>query len=502
MPPLIELKNISKYYPLVKANDQVNLCVEKGEIHAIVGENGAGKSTLMNILYGITKPDSGSIVISGQTFPEWNTSIAIRQGIGMVHQSFKLIPTLTVAENIILGSEPTIGPLLRLRLAAKLIKKLAKDLKIELNPEDPLYLLSPSERQQVEILKTLYRKAEIIILDEPTSILAPQQIKQLYAILLKLQEEGKTIIFISHKLPEVLHLANRITVMRRGKTLCCLTRQETSEEQLTSLIMGDYKPKPLDKALLPLKDTVLQVHNIYLKDNKGIGRLRDLSFKLQKGEIAGIAGIANNGQPELVNMLMGLEKPISGQARLFDRSLAHLSTRQIKEMGIAFIPEEVQHLGLIDEFSLKENLILGWHRSNYYCYKQFLKKKHIDKNAKKLITKFNIYPSNMNLTAGSLSGGNKQRLIIARELGHYPRLIIACQPTQGLDVASARFVHNMLIEERNQGKAILLISTDMDEIFELCDRIAVIKEGKIVKTLLPSQTSPEELGLLMTGSIN
>jgi simple sugar transport system ATP-binding protein len=502
MPPLIELKDICKYYPLVKANNKVNLQVEKGEIHAIIGENGAGKSTLMNILYGMIKPDSGRIVIRGQHFPDWNTSIAIQQGIGMVHQSFKLIPPLTIAENIILGSEPTNGPLLRLRLAIKQIKTLAKNLQIEINPEEPLSLLSASERQQVEILKTLYREAEIIILDEPTSILAPHQIKQLYNILLKLQKKGKTIILISHKLSEVLYLANRITVMRHGKTICCLKRHETSEKKLAKLIMGDYKPKALDKVTLPHKDAILKVLNIYLKDRNGIDRLRGLTFELENGEVLGIAGIANNGQPELINVLIGLDRPQSGQIRLFDHFLTQLSTRKIKEMGIAFIPEEVQHLGLINEFSLKENFILGWHRSKNYCSKKILKKRDIEENAKKLVTKFSIYPSNIDLAAQSLSGGNQQRLIIARELGHNPQLIIACQPTQGLDVASARFAHNAFIKERNKGKAILLISNDLDEIFELCDRIAVIKAGRIISTFLPSQISPEELGLLMTGSIN
>lgn len=501
MPAIIELREIGKYYPLVKANDRVSLKVNKGEIHAIVGENGAGKTTLMNILYGIIQPDSGSITVKGQYFPHWNTNLAIQQGIGMVHQSFKLIPNLSVAENIILGCEPTSGLILNLTPSIRKIEKLIAEFQMDINPRVSVSCLSYSQLQQVEILKTLYRKSEIIILDEPTAVLPPHQIKQLFNTLRKLQQEGKTLLLISHKLSEVLELANMITVMRRGKAICCLKREEASEQLLASLIMGEYRPEPIEKKAAVLKEVALQIKDVYFKDANGLERLKGFNLELHNGEILGLAGIANNGQQELRDMLIGMIKPQSGQIYLFGRQLAGLSTGEIKKMGVALIAEEGQYMSLIPQFTLKENLILGWHRGKIYSTTAIMRQKQVEKAGKKMVKKFKIHPSDIELTTSMLSGGNQQRLIIARELAHNPQLIIACQPTQGLDVASASFVHQLLIKERNQGKAILLISTDLDEIMELSDRIAIIRDGSIIRTLFPAQAKPEEIGLLMTAGI-
>ncbi len=498
MVPAAEMRGITKSYPGVLANDDVSLEIRKGEIHSIIGENGAGKTTLMNILFGLVKPDRGSILVRGSKVDIKNPHIAISLGIGMVHQHFMLIPNFTVLENIILGQEPARRGWLNRKEAQKAVMRLADSFDIAIDPQKRTEELSVSQQQETEILKALYQGGEIIILDEPTSVLTPQQTTALFRLLRGLKSQGKTIILITHRLSEVLQISDRITVMRGGRVVDVLDIAQATEEKLAHLMMGDLEWKPLTDEKTAPEKVIFRVENICLFTLEGLPRLKNISFSIRKREILGLAGVAGSGQKELLEVLSGLRPCTSGKVWYRNRELTHLSPKERREQGIAIIPDERQILGLILDFKLKENLILGQHHRPPYCRRFSLNYHRIGANARRLIEEFNIQPSNPELGTAALSGGNQQRVILARELSQNPGVIVASEPTRGLDLAGRIFVHHLLYHQRNNGKAILLMSSQLEEVLELSDRIAVLRGGEIISILSPQDADIDRLGKLMT----
>jgi len=497
----LEMKNITKRFPLVVANDKVNFTVYKGEIHALVGENGAGKSTLMSILYGLYQADSGQIFINGKKANITNPNVAINLKIGMVHQHFMLVPPLTVAENIILGMEPKKNNIfIDMEKAVKRVEELSKSMGFKIDPKAKIENISVGVQQRVEIIKVLYRGAEILVMDEPTAVLTPQEVEELFDILKSLKKQGKTIIFITHKLNEVKDLSDRVTVMRRGKVVGVKNTKDTNQEEIASMMVGRKVIFDIEKKPLNLGRTAFKVEKLEAFNNKRFPAVRNISFKIKEGEILGFAGVEGNGQTELVEVITGLRPASSGKIFLYDSDITNYSPRNIREDKIAHIPEDRRQRGIISEYTLAENLILGSHYRLPYNKGLSLNFTEINHHAESLIKNYDIRPSDKDNLLKSLSGGNQQKVIVARELFGEPKLLIAAQPTRGLDVGSIEFVHNQILNERDKGKAILLISADLEEIFSLSDRIAVIYEGKIVDILDPQKTNEKEIGLLMTGS--
>jgi len=498
----LEMKNITKRFPLVTANDKVNFSVYKGEIHALVGENGAGKTTLMSILYGLYQADSGEIHINGKKIKISNPNVAIKMKIGMVHQHFMLVPPLTVTENVILGMEPKINNLfIDIKKATKNIEEISKGIGFKIDPDSKIENISVGIQQRVEIIKVLYRGAEVMIMDEPTAVLTPQEVDELFNIMKSLKKQGKTIIFITHKLNEVQEVTDRITVMRRGKVVGVKKTSETNKEEIASMMVGRKVIFNVEKKKDNFGKNVLKVSKLNALNNKKLPALKDISFKIKEGEILGIAGVEGNGQSELVEVITGLRKTKSGKISIYDKDITNDSPREIKEEKIAHIPEDRRQRGIISSFTVAENLILGSQYKMPFNNGFSLNHKTINIHANQLIKQFDIRPSDKNNLLKSLSGGNQQKVIVARELFGNPILLIAAQPTRGLDVGSIEFVHQQIINERDKGKGVLLISADLEEILSLSDRIAVIYEGKIVAFLDPKKTNEKELGLLMTGSI-
>ena len=497
----LEMKNITKRFPLVVANDHVDFKVYKGEIHALVGENGAGKSTLMSILYGLYQADSGKIFVNGEKVNIANPNVAIDLKIGMVHQHFMLVPPLTVTENIILGMEPKKNNgLIDIKKAEKSVEELSKSMGFKIDPKAKIENISVGIQQRVEIIKVLYRGAEILVMDEPTAVLTPQEVEELFGILKSLKKQGKTIIFITHKLNEVKALSDRVTVMRRGKVVGVKYTKDTNQEEIASMMVGrkvifDIKKKPLN-----LGKTALKVEKLKALNNKGLPAVNGISFEIKEGEILGFAGVEGNGQTELVEVITGLRRASDGKIFLYDRDVTNYSPRNIREEKIAHIPEDRRQRGIISDYTVAENLIFGSHYRPPFNKGLALNFLAINNHANNLIKNFDIRPSDKDNLLKSLSGGNQQKVIVARELYGEPKLLIAAQPTRGLDVGSIEFVHQQILNERDKGKAILLISADLEEILSLADRIAVIYEGEIVDVLDPKKTDEKELGLLMTGS--
>lgn len=497
----LEMKNITKRFPLVVANDHVNFKVYKGEIHALVGENGAGKSTLMSILYGLYQADSGEIFVHEKKVNIANPNVAIDLKIGMVHQHFMLVPPLTVTENIILGMEPKKNNLLiDMEKAEKSVEELSKSMGFKIDPKAKIENISVGIQQRVEIIKVLYRGAEILVMDEPTAVLTPQEVEELFEILKSLKKQGKTIIFITHKLNEVKALSDRVTVMRRGKVVGVKDTKDTNQEEIASMMVGrkvifDIKKKPLNLGKIALKVEKLKALN-----NKGLPAVNGISFEIKEGEILGFAGVEGNGQTELVEVITGLRRASDGKIFLYDRDVTNYSPRNIREEKIAHIPEDRRQRGIISDYTVAENLIFGSHYRPPFNKGLTLNFPAINDHANNLIKNFDIRPSDKDNLLKSLSGGNQQKVIVARELYGEPKVLIAAQPTRGLDVGSIEFVHQQILNERDKGKAILLISADLEEILSLADRIAVIYEGEIVDVLDPKKTDEKELGLLMTGS--
>jgi ABC-type uncharacterized transport system ATPase subunit len=496
--PLLELKGITKRFPGVVANDGVNFDLRKGEVHALLGENGAGKSTLMNILYGLYHPDEGELRLNGKPLRISSPREAIDAGIGMVHQHFMLIPVMTVAENIVLAAEPTRGPFLDEHKAEARVRDLSERFGLAVRPEALIETISVGMQQRVEILKALYRGAEILILDEPTGVLTPQEAGELFEIVNSLKAEGKSIIFISHKLNEVLEIADRITVLRRGKTVDTVPREGATEEGLARLMVGRDVVLTVEKSPAEPGDPLLAVDDLRVDDERGLEAVRGVSFQVRAGEIVGIAGVDGNGQSELIDAITGLRKPKEGRIRVGDKDVTHESPRGSLDAGVGHIPEDRQRRGLVLDFNLAENIALHDYREEPESRYGWLFPKQLIVRAKKLLVEFDVRGGGPLTPASSLSGGNQQKVIVAREVSRDPRVLVAAQPTRGLDVGAIEFVHRRLIGERDEGRAILLVSFELDEVMSLSDRILVLYEGEIVAEFTPD-VSEEEIGFAMLG---
>ena len=493
----VEMQHITKHFGSVVASRDVNFRVREGEIHALIGENGAGKSTLMRILYGFYTCDSGTILVGGREATIKNPSDAIRLGIGMVHQHFMLIPRFSVTENIILGGEVTNSfGILDLSLAARHLAGLSQTYKLNVDPYAKVAHLSIGFQQRIEILKILYRDAQVIILDEPTPILTPQEIEDLFEILVKLKDEGKTIILITHKLSEVMSISDRITVMRRGEIVGERETRSTGQAELARLMVGEDIGPPADKSPSTGSTDVLVMEHVSARSERGLPALKNVSLNIREGEILGIAGVEGNGQTELVQVIAGLRPISSGAIRTGSQIPSSTGTHS----QLAHIPEDRLKHALVLDFTLEENLILGRQRDADFSDHFFLRPDHIRNYSSALMKLFDVRPEEPTLAARSFSGGNQQKAVVARELSKNAPLIIASQPTRGLDIRAIEFIHNSLIRQRNDGKAILLVSSDLAEILKLSDRIAVIYEGEITKVFRSEETDEQDLGLYMTGS--
>lgn len=498
-PPVVELKQITKRFPGIVANDSISLTLRKGEIHALLGENGAGKSTLMNILFGLYQPDEGSIEMDGKPVTIDNPNTAIKYGIGMVHQHFKLVQPFTVTENIILGMEPKKGTNIDYKSASAKVAKLSEQYGLQVNPNSKIQDISVGMQQRVEILKTLYRGADILIFDEPTAVLTPQEIVELMAIMRRLVAEGKSIILITHKLKEIMEISDRVTIIRRGKVIDTVDTHQTNPNDLAEKMVGRRVSFKIDKAEPQIGEPVLTMNQVKLTSKDNVPLLNGVDLTVRAGEIVGIAGVDGNGQTELIEALTGLRKINSGTIMLSGNNITNLSARKIIENGISHIPEDRHKHGLVLDFSIRENMILETYYKRPFSKGVLLEQDVITEHAEKLVKAFDVRTPSIETKARSLSGGNQQKAIIAREIDKNPDLLIAAQPTRGLDVGAIEFVHQQLIKQRDEGKAVLLISFELDEIINVADRIAVIYGGKIIGEVYPKDTNDQELGLMMAG---
>lgn len=497
---VIEMKNIHKSFGENYVLKGVNFSLEKGQVHALLGENGAGKSTLMNILYGLLPASSGEIFINGRKFNELTPKIAIENGIGMVHQHFMLIQPLTVLENIILGNEITKNKgFIDYDKARERVIELSKKYGLSINLDDKVMDISVGQQQRVEILKALYKEADILIFDEPTAVLTPQEIDEFTLIVDNLRKLNKSVIIITHKLQEIKKMAQVCTIIRRGEWIDLVRVSEVSERELAEKMVGRDVSFKVDKVPLELGDVVLKIENLVVKDKRGVDLLKGLDLELREGEILGIAGVDGNGQSELIEAITGLIPVHSGSIQFRNQEISGLKPRDIIDKGISCIPEDRQKRGLILDFNVEDNLILEKIDAEPFSRKGILNFKAIETHAQDLIQKFDIRPMNSKTKAKDLSGGNQQKVIIAREITNDPDVLIAAQPTRGLDVGAIEFIHHYIVEQRNKNKAVLLISFELDEIMDLSDRIAVIYDGKIVGVKDPHQTSEAEIGHLMAG---
>lgn len=497
---VIEMLNIRKEFPGIVANDNITLQVKKGEIHALLGENGAGKSTLMNVLFGLYQPEKGEIRVNGEKVHITNPNIANDLGIGMVHQHFMLVDTLTVTENIILGKEPTKLGQINLKDASEEIRKISEQYGLQVDPNAKIADISVGMQQRVEILKTLYRGANILIFDEPTAVLTPQEITELIAIMKRLIQEGKSIILITHKLKEIMEVCDRVTVIRRGQGIGTVDVADTNENELASLMVGREVVFKTEKADSQPKQTVLKIDNLTVKDARNVKAVNKLNLTVRAGEIVGIAGVDGNGQSELIEAITGLRKIDSGTIKLNEKDITKLPPRKVTESGIGHIPQDRHKHGLVLDYPMDLNIVLQTYYKEPYSKFGILDFKAITKKAKELIAEFDVRTPSEKTLARALSGGNQQKAIIGRELDRNPDLLIAAQPTRGLDVGAIEFIHKRLIEHRDQGKAVLLVSFELDEIMNVSDRIAVMYEGEVVAIVDPKETTEQELGLLMAGS--
>jgi ABC-type uncharacterized transport system ATPase subunit len=497
--PILELRGITKRFPGVLANDHVDFDLNRGEVHALLGENGAGKSTLMNILYGLYHPDEGEILINGESIQISSPREAIEHGIGMVHQHFMLIPVMTVAENVVLAAEPrTAGIFLDYDAAIRRVRDLAAAFNFAIDPDAKIENITVGQQQRVEILKALYRGADILILDEPTAVLTPQEADELFAILKTLQREGMSIIFISHKLREVLVIADRITVLRRGKKIDTVPREGATQEALARLMVGREVLLRVEKAAPDPGEPVLRVENLSVLDDRGLPAVRDVSLEVRAREIVAVAGVDGNGQTELIDALTGLRKPSGGRVTVADRDVTTVNARHHLDAGLGHIPEDRHRRGLVLDFTLAENLTLHDYEKEPFAKLGWLRPGRMIAWARKLLQEFDVRGGGPRTRAAALSGGNQQKVVVAREVARDPRALIAAQPTRGLDVGAIEFVHRRLVEERDEGRAVLLVSLELDEVLSLADRIVVLYEGRIVAEYGPD-VSEEELGIAMTG---
>ncbi len=495
---VLEMRGIRKEFPGTVANDDVDLDVRRGEVHALLGENGAGKSTLMNILYGLYRPDAGELLLNGKHVEFSSARDAIGSGIGMVHQHFMLIPVMTVAENIVLGVEPRHNLLLDERTAEKRVRELSERFSLAVDPAALVSDITVGQEQRVEILKALYRGADILILDEPTAVLTPQEAHELFEIIRSLQADGKSIIFISHKLNEVLEIADRITVLRRGKKIETVPREGATEESLARAMVGREVLLRVEKEAAQPGDVLLSVEDLHVRDDRDIEKVRGISFEVRAGEIVGIAGVDGNGQTELIDAITGLAKSESGTITVAGRELRDASAREMLDAGVGHIPEDRQRRGLVLEFSIAENIALHDYAKPPAAKWGWLFPNRLLARAARLIREFDVRGGGPLARAGGLSGGNQQKVVVAREIARDPKVLIAAQPTRGLDVGAIEYLHRRLVTERDEGRAVLLVSLELEEIFSLSDRILVIYEGEIVGEHT-GDVSEQEIGLEMLG---
>jgi general nucleoside transport system ATP-binding protein len=498
-PPTLEMRGITKRYPGVVANDQIDLDIRPGEIHALLGENGAGKSTLMNILYGLTTPDEGEILMDGKPVTIHDPNDAIARGISMVHQHFMLVPVLSVAENILLGDEPMANPVfLDRRAAHDRIRELGARFGFEVDPDAKVGSLSVGWQQRVEILKALYRKASILVLDEPTAVLTPQETREIFAVLRQLTSElGTSVIFISHKLYEVLEIADRITVIRRGKVVGQRIPAETDEEDLAELMVGRDVNLTVDRGESKPTDVMLVAEDVTVNDDRGREIVHGVSFEVHSGEIFGIAGVAGNGQDELVEAITGLRKTTAGRLTLGGTSITSASPRDLHALGVGFVPADRHRFGLVLSFPLTDNIVLNDYQSEPYSRGLVRDDDAIRSRTEACISEFDVRTPSTDVPAGTLSGGNQQKIVVAREFGRDLKLLVLDQPTRGLDVGSVEFIHSETIKRRTAGTAILLVSAELDEVLEVSDRIGVMYRGELVAIVDARTADKEEIGLLM-----
>lgn len=500
--PAIELKGISKSFGPVQANKDISIRVMPGTIHGIIGENGAGKSTLMSILYGFYKADAGEIFISGQKTVIPDSQAAIAAGIGMVFQHFKLVENFTVLENVVLGAEDS--GLLRpsLARARRELKALADEYELNVDPDAIIEDIGVGMQQRVEILKALYRRADILILDEPTGVLTPAEADHLFRILENLKREGKTIILITHKLREIMDATDTVSVMRRGEMTATVKTSETSPQKLAELMVGRKVSLQVEKSPAQVRDVILDVQNLNVTDEKGVHRVKDVSFNVRAGEILGIAGVSGNGQSELLEVLGGYEKGtgtiiVNGQP--IDLTGAKSDGRSRRERGIAHVPEDRQREGLIMDYHAWENVAFGYHHDPKYQNGMFMNNAAIKADTVEKMERFDVRPPDPRLAAKSFSGGNQQKIVLAREIERNPDLLLIGQPTRGVDIGAIEFIHQQIVALRDQGKAILLVSVELEEILALSDRIAVMFDGRMMGERLPQDTDEKELGMMMAG---
>ncbi|MDR7434706.1 MAG: ABC transporter ATP-binding protein [Armatimonadota bacterium] len=496
-PPLVQMVGITKRFPGVVANDRVSFEVRRGEIHALLGENGAGKSTLMKILYGFYRPDEGEIYLDGRRVVFRSPRDAIAHGIGMVFQHFTLVPSLSVMENLLMGMDSC--PFVLRQDLARRIEELSRRYGLQVDPRAKVWQLSVGEQQRVEVLKLLYREARILILDEPTSVLTPLEVRNLFSTLRQLASEGRSIVLITHKLDEVMALADRITVLRAGRVVGTLERAQATKEELARMMVGRETSLQTTRDPVPPGPVVLEVENLQARNDRGLPALRGISFEVRAGEIFGIGGVAGNGQRELGEVIMGLRPATSGRVRILGRDVTNRSPMEILRYGVSYIPEDRLKMGVAPGLSVRENLLLRYYNTPPYCRGPLLDFAAARSLADHLIAQFGILVPDREVPVRFLSGGNLQRLILAREIHIAPRLIVAFHPTRGLDVAATEATHRILMEQRKAGTAILLISEDLDEILTLSDRIGVMHEGEIVGVFPREGVDLEEIALLMAG---
>jgi simple sugar transport system ATP-binding protein len=497
----LELRGITKRFPGVVANDNVNLSLNTGEVLSLIGENGAGKSTLMSVLYGMYKPDEGEIVIDGTPLVFTSPADAIAAGIGMVHQHFMLVPVFTVAENVVLGVEPT-GALGKLNIdeARRMVREISDKYNLDLDPDAVIEDLPVGVQQRVEIVKVLLRDAKVVVFDEPTAVLTPSEIIEFFEIVKTLVSAGRGVVFITHKLKEALNIADRIAVLRRGKVVGEADPNTATESQIAEMMVGRPVQLTVDKKSASAGDVVLKVSDLTVLDADGRTHVENVSFEVHSGEIVGIAGVQGNGQTELVEALTGLRKATSGVIALDGKDLTHSDPRERHQMGMAHIPEDRQRQGLVGGLSVAENLVLTRYHDDQFSHGVIVDWEAADAIAETLIAEYDIRTPNKETGVGTLSGGNQQKVIVARELSRDLRLTIAAQPTRGVDVGSIEYIHSRIVKERDAGTAVLIVSTELEEVMALSDRLLVMYRGKVVAELDPKKVTPMEVGLYMAGS--